>query len=57
MGIRIFPTVRAAICAGYTIESPQPDAEGFLHARIRTPAGWARALVRTAKTEEEFGRV
>jgi hypothetical protein len=46
MGIRIFDSVREAILAGFTIESPIPDAEGFLHARIRINATWARALVR-----------
>ena len=47
MGIQIFSNVREALRAGYMIESPYPDTEGFLHARFHTPAGWARALVRT----------
>ncbi len=46
MGLLIFPSVFEAIRAGYQIESPYPDGEGFLHARIHTAAGWARALVR-----------
>ena len=46
MGIEIFETVREALKAGYMLESPYPDAEGFLHARIQTKAGWAKALVR-----------
>lgn len=46
MGIQIFTNVRDAIHAGYIIESAIPDAEGFIHARIHTNAGWARALVR-----------
>jgi len=46
MGIQIFTSVREAISAGFMIESAVPDAEGFIHARIRTSAGWARALVR-----------
>jgi hypothetical protein len=45
MGIQIFESVRAAIRAGYMIDSPVPDSEGFLHARTYTIAGWARALV------------
>jgi hypothetical protein len=48
MGIQIFPSVTAAVHAGYMIESPLPDSEGFLHARIHTLAGWAQALVRTS---------
>jgi hypothetical protein len=48
MGIQIFPTVTAAVRAGYLIESVYPDSEGFLHARIHTPVGWAQALVRTS---------
>jgi hypothetical protein len=47
MGIQIFPTVIAAVRAGYIVDSPLPDSEGFLHARIHTPAGWALALIRT----------
>jgi hypothetical protein len=46
MDIRIFHSVRAAISAGYMIDSPVPDAEGFLHARILHSQGWTRALVR-----------
>jgi hypothetical protein len=46
MGITIFESVLEALRAGYTIESPYADSEGFLHARIRTAAGWAKALVR-----------
>jgi hypothetical protein len=45
-GIQIFPSVMEAIRAGFQIESPHPDSEGFLRARIRTHAGWAVALVR-----------
>jgi hypothetical protein len=45
-GIQIFESVQAALHAGYTIQSPIPDSEGFLHARIHTAAGWAEALVR-----------
>jgi len=47
MGIAIFRSVREAVRAGYTLESPYPDSEGFLHAHIHTAAGWAKALVRT----------
>ena len=46
MGILIFESVRDAVDAGFAIESPTPDCEGFLHARIQTRAGWAKALVR-----------
>jgi hypothetical protein len=45
MGIQIFKSVREAIRAGFMVVSPIPDAEGFLHAQIHTPAGWARALI------------
>jgi hypothetical protein len=45
-GIVIFKSITEAVLAGFLIESPIPDAEGFLHARTRTAAGWARALVR-----------
>jgi hypothetical protein len=48
MGIQIFSNVTEAIRAGFMIESPYPDSEGFLHARTCTPAGWAQALVRTS---------
>jgi hypothetical protein len=47
MGIQIFSSVTAAVRAGYMVDSPLPDSEGFLHARIHTPAGWAPALIRT----------
>jgi hypothetical protein len=46
MGIQIFQSIREALHAGFLIESQVPDAEGFLHARIHTTSGWARALVR-----------
>lgn len=46
MGIHIFESVQAALQAGYLIESAIPDSEGFLSARIRTAAGWAKALIR-----------
>ena len=45
-GILIFNSTKEAIHAGYLIESPYPDSEGFLHARTRTAAGFALALVR-----------
>ena len=45
MGIAIFESVQVALRNGYTVESPFPDSEGFLHARIHTAAGWAKALV------------
>lgn len=48
-GIQVFPSVVAAIAAGYTILSPHADSEGFLQARIKTPAGYAAALVRVSK--------
>jgi hypothetical protein len=48
MGIRIFTSVREAVLAGFMIESLLPDSEGFLHARIHTNIGWAKALVRIA---------
>ena len=48
MGIQIFNSVREAVLAGFMIESPFPDSEGFLHGRIHTNAGWAKALVRVA---------
>jgi hypothetical protein len=44
----IFKSVPEALRAGYQIESPYADSEGFLHARIMTQAGWARALVSVA---------
>ena len=46
MGIVIFSTVVEAVHAGFMIESPIPDSEGFIHARIRTSNGWACALIR-----------
>lgn len=46
MGIQIFENVREALNAGYMVESPIPDGEGFVHVRIHTAAGWAKALVR-----------
>jgi hypothetical protein len=49
MSIQIFSNVTEAIRAGFIIESPYPDAEGFLHARIHTPGGWAFAFVRTSR--------
>lgn len=46
----VFPSVQAAIRAGYEIERPAtPDSEGHLRARIMTSAGWARALVAVAR--------
>jgi hypothetical protein len=51
MGIHIFESVQEALRAGYTIESPIPDSEGFLHARTRTRGGWAQALVRTKPSD------
>jgi len=50
MGIQIFESVGDAIHAGFMIDSVISDSEGFLHARIHTSAGWARALVRTGMT-------
>jgi hypothetical protein len=44
--IVIFTSPLEAIHAGFLIESPFADNEGFLHARMHTAAGWARALVR-----------
>jgi hypothetical protein len=49
MGIQVFSSVAEAIRAGFIIESPHPDAEGFLHARIHTPGGWAHAFVRPSR--------
>lgn len=45
-GILIFKSVSEALRAGYQIESPIADSEGFLHARTKTNAGWSAALVR-----------
>lgn len=42
-GIVVFPSVSAALSAGFEIYDKMPD--GFL-ARIRTAAGWAFALVK-----------
>jgi hypothetical protein len=47
-GIHIFGSVSEAIRAGFKILSVHPDSEGHLHARIRTSAGWALALVRVS---------
>lgn len=44
-GILILGSVTEAIRAGFEILSVYPDGEGFLHARTRTPAGWALALI------------
>ena len=46
MGITIFDSLEAALDAGYLIDSPFADDEGFLHARIHTNGEWAKALVR-----------
>jgi hypothetical protein len=51
MGIQIFPSVTAAVRAGYMVDSPLPDSDGFLHARIHTAAGWAKALVYTGERQ------
>jgi hypothetical protein len=45
MGIQIFESVKEALSAGFMIDSPIPDSDGFLHAHIHTPTGWAQALV------------
>ena len=45
-GIAIFDSVTQAVSAGFEILSVYPDSDGFLHARIRTSAGWALSLVR-----------
>ena len=50
MGILIFPTLQEALRAGYMLESPFPDSEGFLRVRTRTSVGWASALVRVGRT-------
>lgn len=50
MGIQIFESLSEALLAGYMVESPIPDGEGFIHVRIQTAAGWATALVRTSIT-------
>lgn len=51
-GIQIFGSVTEAIRAGFKILSEHPDSEGHLHARIRTSAGWALALVRVSSVGE-----
>ncbi len=50
MGIQIFPSLQHALRAGYMLESPFPDSEGFLIVRARTANGWAKALVRVGRT-------
>jgi hypothetical protein len=49
-GLVIFKNAAEAIAAGYIIQGPIPDREGFLHAKIRTESGslyaWALALVK-----------
>lgn len=42
-GIVVFPSLTAAIHAGYQVE--QPTQTGYL-VRTRTADGWARALVK-----------
>lgn len=54
-GILIFNKIQDALHAGYSIESPYPDSEGFLHARMRTATALAMALVRM-KAEIRNGR-
>jgi hypothetical protein len=49
VGIQVFSSIAEAIRAGCTIDSSCPDSEGFLHARIQTPAGWAQVLIRTSR--------
>lgn len=44
-GLLVFKSVAEAIRAGYEIISPHADSEGYLHARIKTNAGFALALV------------
>ncbi len=51
MGIVIFRSVQEALQAGYLIESPIPDSEGFLRARTQTAGGWAMALIRMAPAQ------
>lgn len=46
MGIVIFTSAGEALRAGFMIESPIPDSEGFLHARRSTERGWEKALIR-----------
>jgi hypothetical protein len=50
MGIQIFNSVREAVLAGFMIESPFVDSEGFLPARTHTKTGWAKALVRASNS-------
>ena len=57
MGIVIFKNVQEALRAGYLIESPIPDSEGFLHARTDTGRGWAVALVEMRRSEARSKRV
>lgn len=45
----IFRSVADALRAGYQIESPYADSEGYIHARIMTAGGWAVALVEMGK--------
>jgi hypothetical protein len=45
-GIVIFTSPLEAIRAGFEIEAPFADSEGFLHARMHTASGWTLALVR-----------
>jgi hypothetical protein len=45
MGIKIFKSVKEALRAGFMIDSPIPDTDGYLHAHIHTAAGRAQALV------------
>jgi hypothetical protein len=47
-GIVIFKSLREALNAGYMLESPVPDKDGFMRARIMLQGGWAKALVRTS---------
>jgi CRP-like cAMP-binding protein len=42
MGIQIFESERERLIAGYILESPVPDSEGFPQARIETDAGRAK---------------
>lgn len=53
MGIVIFNSVEEAIRAGYIIESPIPDSEGFLPSRIRTESGWQKALIRGRRVDND----
>lgn len=42
----IFKTLAEAIGAGFQVESPYADSEGYIHVRQMTANGWASALVR-----------